>query len=79
MRGGLPIPKSVAQLTGVLVTAIVAFGTDIEVYYAVPLGVFAGALAMFFVSLSEAQNDYRERWVPPAKQQAYRDRWERYK
>jgi hypothetical protein len=79
MRGGLPIPKSVAQLTGVLVTAIVAFGTDIEVYYAVPLGVFAGALAMFFVSLSEAQNDYRERWVPPPKQQAYRDRWERYK
>jgi len=61
------------------VTAIVAFGTDIEVYYAVPLGVFAGALAMFFVSLSEAQNDYRERWTPPPKQQAYRDRWERYK
>jgi hypothetical protein len=79
MRGGLPIPKSVAQLTGVLVTAIVAFGTDIEVYYAVPLGVFAGALAMFFVSLSEAQNDYRARWTPPPKEQAYRDRWERYK
>jgi len=79
MRGGLPIPKSVAQLTGVLVTAIVAFGTDIEVYYAVPLGVFAGALAMFFVSLSEAQNDYREHWTPPPKEQAYRDRWERYK
>ena len=49
------LPKSVAQLTGVLVTAIVAFGTDIDVYYAVPLGVFAGALAIFFVSLSEAQ------------------------
>ena len=48
-------PKSVAQLTGVLVTAIVAFGTDMDVYYAVPLGVFAGALAVFFVSLSEAQ------------------------
>ena len=48
------LPKSVAQLTGVLVTAIVAFGTDIDVYYAVPLGVFAGALAIFFVSLSEA-------------------------
>ena len=79
MRGGLPIPNSVAQLTGVLVTAIVAFGTDIEVYYAVPLGVFAGALAMFFVSLSEAQSDYRERWTPPPKERAYRDRWERYK
>ena len=62
MRGGLPIPRSVAQLTGVLVTGIVAFGTDIEVYYAVPLGVFAGALAMFFVSLSEAQDAYKQRW-----------------
>ena len=62
MRAGLPIPRSVAQLTGVMVTGIVAFGTDIEVYYAVPLGVFAGALAMFFVSLSEAQDTYRQRW-----------------
>jgi len=62
MRGGLPIPRSVAQLTGVLVTGIVAFGTDAEVYYAVPLGVFAGALAMFFVSLSEAQDAYKARW-----------------
>jgi hypothetical protein len=79
MRSRLPIPKSVAQLTGVLVTAIVAFGSDIEVYYAVPLGVFAGALAMFFVSLSEAQNSYRARWAPPPKQDAYRDRWERFR
>ena len=47
------LPKSVAQLTGVLVTAIVAFGADIDVYYAMPLGVFAGATAIFFVSLSE--------------------------
>jgi hypothetical protein len=62
MRARLPIPRSVAQLTGVLVTGIVAFGTDLEVYYAVPLGVFAGALAMFFVSLSEAQDAYRARW-----------------
>jgi hypothetical protein len=78
MRAGLPIPKSVAQLTGVLVTGIVAFGTDIEVYYAVPLGVFAGALAMFFVSLSEEQDAHKARWTP-AKQDAYRERWERYR
>ena len=75
MRSRLPIPKSVAQLTGVLVTAIVTFGTDIEVYYAVPLGVFAGALAMFFVSLSEAQDTYKTRW----EQDAFRARWEKYK
>ena len=56
------LPKSVAQLTGVLVTGIVAFGTDLDVFYAVPLGVFAGSLAVFFVSLSEAQGAYSARW-----------------
>ncbi|HWA90470.1 MAG TPA: hypothetical protein VG889_10570 [Rhizomicrobium sp.] len=49
------MPKNVAQLTGVIVTAIVVFGTDLDVYYAMPLGVFAGALATFFVALA----DYR--------------------
>ena len=62
MRAKIPFPKSVAQLTGVLVTGIVAFGTDMDVYYAVPLGVFAGALAVFFVSMSEAQGAYSARW-----------------
>ena len=62
MRTGWPIPKSVAQLTGMLVTAIVAFGTDMDVYYAVPLGVFAGALAVFFVSFSEGEASYKARW-----------------
>ncbi len=76
MRGGFPLPRSVAQLTGVIVTGIVAFGTDIEVYYAVPLGVFAGALAMFFVSLSEAGDSYKTRWQPD---EAYRKRWEKYR
>jgi hypothetical protein len=62
MRARLPIPRSVAQLTGVLVTAIVAFGADLDVYYAMPLGVFAGAVAIFCVSISEAQSAYRTRW-----------------
>jgi hypothetical protein len=62
MRAGLPIPKSVAQLTGVLVTGIVAFGTDLEVYYAVPLGVAAGALATLFVAMAEGREAYRARW-----------------
>ena len=53
------VPKSVAQLTGMLVTAIVAFGTDLDVYYAMPLGVFAGATALFFVSLSELRAETR--------------------
>ncbi|HVV27715.1 MAG TPA: hypothetical protein VHC40_07080 [Rhizomicrobium sp.] len=59
----MPIPRNVAQLTGVLVTGIVAFGTDVDVCYAVPLGVFAGALAMFFVALADAEDAYRARWV----------------
>jgi hypothetical protein len=53
--GLLEMPKSVAQLTGLLVTAIVTFGTDMDLTYAMLLGVAAGALATFFVSLSEAR------------------------
>ncbi len=49
------MPKNVAQLTGVVVTSIVVFGTDLDTIYAMPLGIMAGALAMFFVALA----DYR--------------------
>jgi hypothetical protein len=67
------LPKSVAQLTGVLVTAIVTFGTDLDVYYAMPLGIFAGALAVFFVSVSEGQEALRAKAViPAARMRAYR-------
>ncbi len=47
------MPRNVAQLTGMIVTAIIVFGTDLDVYYAMPLGVFAGALATFFVAAAE--------------------------
>jgi hypothetical protein len=47
------MPKNVAQLTGMIVTTIIVFGTDLDVYYAMPLGVFAGALATLFVAASE--------------------------
>ena len=49
------MPKNVAQFTGIAVTAIVVFGTDLDVFYAMPLGIFAGALATFFVSLADAR------------------------
>ncbi len=52
------MPQSVAKLTGVLVTAIVTFGTDVDMTYAMVLGIFAGALAMFFVSVAEANELY---------------------
>jgi hypothetical protein len=61
------LPKSVAQLTGVLVTAIVAFGTDLDVFYAMPLGIFAGAVAVFFVSLSEGHYALRTEAAVPAR------------
>jgi len=62
--GGLGnfIPKSTAQWAGILVTAIVTFGADTDVFYAIPLGVFSGALATLFISLSEMHEAYRARW-----------------
>jgi hypothetical protein len=53
------MPKNVAQWTGLAVTAIVVLGCDMDVLYAVPLGVFAGALATFFVSLAEQYDKAR--------------------
>jgi hypothetical protein len=44
-----------AQITGMIVTSIVVFGTDLDVLLAVPLGILAGGLATFFVSLSESK------------------------
>jgi hypothetical protein len=54
------MPKNVAQWTGLAVTAIVVLGCDIDVVYAVPLGIFAGALATFFAGLAEYNNEARE-------------------
>lgn len=50
----IALPKF-AQVTGMIVTSIVVFGTDTDVLLAVPLGVMAGALATFFFALSEGR------------------------
>jgi len=47
------VPKNYAQWVGIFVTAVVVLGTDMDVVYAMPLGIIAGALAVFFVTLSE--------------------------
>jgi hypothetical protein len=47
------VPKNYAQWVGMFVTAIDVLGTDMDVVYAMPLGIAAGALAVFFVTLSE--------------------------
>jgi len=49
------MPKNVAHLTGIIVCAIVTFGADLDVTYAIPLGICAGALAMFFVAVADAK------------------------
>jgi len=54
------MPK-VAQLTGMVVTAIVVFGTDTDVLTAVPLGILAGAMALFFMSLAQQREAVRIR------------------
>ena len=48
------MPKTLAQWTGVAVTAIVVSGSDMDLLLAVPLGIFAGALATFFSSLADS-------------------------
>jgi hypothetical protein len=48
---------NVAQLTGMVVTAIIVFGTDMDTIYAMPLGIMAGALAMLFSSLSDLKRE----------------------
>ncbi len=47
------MPTTLAQWTGIAVTSIVVLGTDMDVLFAVPLGLFAGALATFFSSVAE--------------------------
>jgi hypothetical protein len=46
---------NVAQFTGIVVTAIIVFGTDMDVFYAMPLGILAGALATFFVAVGDSR------------------------
>lgn len=44
-----------AQLAGIAVTATVVLGVNLEVGWATALGVFAGALTTFVLSLAEAR------------------------
>jgi len=47
------MPKNVAQWTGLAVTTIIVLGCDMDVIYAMPLGIMAGALAALFAALSD--------------------------
>jgi hypothetical protein len=45
---------NLAQWTGLSVTVIVVAGSDVDVLYAVPLGMLAGALATFFSAVANS-------------------------
>ena len=47
------MPLNFAQWTGIAVTFIVVSGSDIDMMYAVPLGLFAGAIATFCSTIAE--------------------------
>jgi hypothetical protein len=64
------MPFNLAQWTGLAVTAIIVSGSDIDVVYAVPLGLFAGALATFLTALAER---YRPRAHPVSAGMELRD------
>jgi len=53
--GTREMPKSIGQWTGIAVTTIIVLGCDMDVAYAMPLGVLAGALATFFMTLADAR------------------------
>ena len=45
---------NLAQWTGLSVTVIVVAGSDMDVLYAVPMGVLAGALATFLSAIAHS-------------------------
>lgn len=47
------MPRNVAQWTGLFVTVIVALGCDRDVFFALPIGALAGAIAGGLVALDE--------------------------
>ncbi len=54
------MPRNIAQLTGMIVTAVIVFGSDMDVFCALPLGLFAGALATLFATFAEYQAPTRQ-------------------
>lgn len=47
------MPKTLAQWTGIIVTATAVLGCDKDVLFAVPLGLFAGLVSTLFMLLAE--------------------------
>jgi hypothetical protein len=56
------MPFNLAQWTGIAVTVIVISGSDVDVALAVPMGLLAGVVAMFFYSAAERRALLRKRY-----------------
>jgi hypothetical protein len=54
------MPFNLAQWTGLAVTFIVVSGTDMDMVYAVPLGLFAGSIATFCTAFAEYNRPARQ-------------------
>jgi len=52
------MPKNVAQWTGLAVTAIIVFGRDSDVLYALPFGLLAGVLASLLVAFDDQRRAF---------------------
>lgn len=61
------MPRTLGQWVGVVVTTIVVMGARNDLALAAPLGVFAGALATFFVSLDAQRRLVRRTLVDISK------------
>ena len=55
----MDVPYSIGQWTGLVVTTIIVLGSDMDVAYALPFGIMAGAMATFFVTLAEQRQTQR--------------------
>ena len=63
------MPRTVVQWSGLAVTAIVVFGCDRDVIWALPLGLLAGAVAAAVIELDELRHvgslrPVRVQWRP---------------
>ena len=70
------MPFNLAQWTGAAVVAIVVSGSDLDIVYAVPIGLFAGALATLCCALAELNRPFasdRRRAAIPLKTAAKRN------
>ena len=57
----------IAQITGVTVTSVVVLGSDFDVLLALPLGLFAGALAALLARIAKPRPARRPDTSTPAR------------